>query len=92
MFQVLHVQHPGSLRRPYGPSSLHRMTPPLILQVESFWLSDNLPGQLGQGDKAGSSSNGVVEMPWWAYGPRGMQLFFPSSLLDPLTPRQVWMV
>ncbi len=27
-------------------------------------------------------------MPWWAYGAKGMQLWFPSSLSDPLTPRQ----
>lgn len=27
-----------------------------------------------------------VEMPWWTYGSRGMQLWFPSSLLEPLTP------
>jgi hypothetical protein len=24
-----------------------------------------------------------VEMPWWTYGARGMQLWFPSSLFDP---------
>ncbi|PSC67405.1 Quino amine beta chain-like RIC1-like guanyl-nucleotide exchange factor [Micractinium conductrix] len=27
-----------------------------------------------------------VEMPWWTYGARGMQLWFPSSLSEPLTP------
>lgn len=26
-------------------------------------------------------------MPWWAYGPGGMQLWFPSSLATPLSPR-----
>ena len=25
-------------------------------------------------------------MPWWAYGPQGMQLWFPSSLSAPLSP------
>lgn len=25
-----------------------------------------------------------VEMPWWSYGPQGMQLWFPSSLTQPL--------
>ncbi|KAG1677057.1 hypothetical protein FOA52_001227 [Chlamydomonas sp. UWO 241] len=28
-----------------------------------------------------------VEMPWWGYGPAGMQLWFPSSLSTPLTPQ-----
>lgn len=27
-----------------------------------------------------SSSSGDVEMPWWTYGARGMQLWFPSTL------------
>ena len=25
-------------------------------------------------------------MPWWTYGARGMQLWFPSSLAEPLSP------
>jgi hypothetical protein len=25
-------------------------------------------------------------MPWWTYGWRGMQLWFPSSLAEPLSP------
>ena len=29
---------------------------------------------------------GDVEMPWWTYGARGMQLWFPSSLAEPLSP------
>ncbi len=29
---------------------------------------------------------GEVEMPWWTYGARGMQLWFPSSLAEPLSP------
>ena len=29
---------------------------------------------------------GDVEMPWWTYGWRGMQLWFPSSLAEPLSP------
>ena len=27
-----------------------------------------------------------VELPWWTYGARGMQLWFPSALEEPLTP------
>ena len=27
-----------------------------------------------------------MEMPWWTYGARGMQLWFPSSLAEPLSP------
>lgn len=30
----------------------------------------------------------AVEMPWWAYGGRGMELWFPSSLQEPLSPRR----
>ncbi len=28
-----------------------------------------------------------VEVPWWTYGGRGMQLWFPSALAEPLSPR-----
>lgn len=31
-------------------------------------------------------ASGDVEMPWWTYGARGMQLWFPSPLADPLSP------
>ena len=31
----------------------------------------------------------MVEMPWWAYGVRGMELWFPSSLSEPLSPRRI---
>ena len=27
-----------------------------------------------------------MEVPWWTYGARGMQLWFPSSLEEPLSP------
>ena len=27
-----------------------------------------------------------VEIPWWTYGAHGMQLWFPSSLADPVSP------
>ena len=27
-----------------------------------------------------------MEIPWWTYGARGMQLWFPSSLNQPLSP------
>jgi hypothetical protein len=29
---------------------------------------------------------GNVEMPWWTYGSRGMQLWFPSCIAEPYTP------
>lgn len=29
---------------------------------------------------------GDVEIPWWTYGTAGMQLWFPSSLMEPLSP------
>jgi hypothetical protein len=28
-----------------------------------------------------------VEIPWWTYGAKGMQLWFPSSLSETLSPR-----
>ena len=28
----------------------------------------------------------AVEIPWWTYGAAGMQLWFPSSLTEPLSP------
>uniref|UniRef100_A0A061S7S9 Protein ric1 n=1 Tax=Tetraselmis sp. GSL018 TaxID=582737 RepID=A0A061S7S9_9CHLO len=31
----------------------------------------------------------AVEMPWWAYGARGMQLWYPSSIAEPSTPTSV---
>ena len=45
----------------------------------------------GGGDASGSDggTSSQVEMPWWAYGPRGVQLWFPSALSDPLSPRQL---
>ena len=80
------------------------LSSPPLAQVESFWLSDNLPSGAvasassaapagavsgsGLSAETGTGVGGDVEMPWWAYGPRGMQLWFPSSLSDPLTPRQ----
>ena len=27
-----------------------------------------------------------MEIPWWTYGARGMQLWFPSALAEPLSP------
>lgn len=27
-----------------------------------------------------------MEIPWWTYGARGMQLWFPSSLSEPVSP------
>lgn len=31
----------------------------------------------------------AAEMPWWAYGGRGMELWFPSSLGEPVSPRRL---
>ena len=31
-------------------------------------------------------SGGAVEIPWWTYGARGMQLWFPSALAEPVSP------
>ncbi|KAK9798509.1 hypothetical protein WJX73_005261 [Symbiochloris irregularis] len=36
--------------------------------------------------EASSSGREQVEIPWWTYGARGMQLWFPSSLAEPLSP------
>lgn len=43
----------------------------------------------GPGGVLGTAAElqGGVEMPWWSYGPQGMQLWFPSSLSNPLTPK-----
>ncbi|PRW44970.1 RAB6A-GEF complex partner 1-like isoform A [Chlorella sorokiniana] len=41
-------------------------------------------GEGGEGGQPGQPPR--VEMPWWTYGARGMQLWFPSSLSEPLTP------
>lgn len=27
-----------------------------------------------------------MEIPWWTYGARGMQLWFPSALAEPVSP------
>ena len=32
------------------------------------------------------AGHGDVEVPWWTYGAGGMQLWFPSSLEEPLSP------
>ena len=34
-----------------------------------------------------SADGEEVEVPWWTYGGRGMQLWFPSALAEPLSPR-----
>ena len=33
------------------------------------------------------AGSGGVEIPWWTYGAKGMQLWFPSSLWETLSPR-----
>ena len=33
-----------------------------------------------------AGGHGDVEVPWWTYGAGGMQLWFPSSLQEPLSP------
>ncbi|KAL4448516.1 hypothetical protein ABPG75_005735 [Micractinium tetrahymenae] len=43
-------------------------------------------GELGPAEEQVARLPPWVEMPWWTYGARGMQLWFPSSLSEPLTP------
>ena len=62
--------YPSALPEPY-PSALPEPWP------APFHPHDD-PGLLEQ------ESSHQVEMPWWAYGPQGMQLWFPSSLSTPL--------
>ena len=35
---------------------------------------------------AGMQAGRRWEIPWWTYGARGMQLWFPSSLAEPVSP------
>ena len=37
-------------------------------------------------DQACDAGSEEVEVPWWTYGARGMQLWFPSALAEPLSP------
>jgi hypothetical protein len=41
---------------------------------------------LGPGAADDGQDPSAVEMPWWAYGPSGMQLWFPSLLPTPPPP------
>eukprot|EP00210_Caulerpa_lentillifera_P000400 g390.t1 len=75
----------------------------LANEIECFWLSDvariqetpepslTLASSLSVDMMTPSSQRkqivSLVEMPWWAYGARGMELWFPSSLAEPLSPR-----
>ena len=43
-------------------------------------------GRGGGGASAGASASEDVEIPWWTYGARGMQLWFPSALGEPVSP------
>lgn len=49
------------------------------LRESSYGSSSFLLGSGGVVDEEAQP----VEMPWWTYGARGMQLWFPSSLFDP---------
>lgn len=75
----------------------------LANEIECFWLSDvariqdvhepslTLPTSVSADTMTPSSQRkqtvNLVEMPWWAYGVRGMELWFPSSLAEPISPR-----
>eukprot|EP00891_Asterochloris_glomerata_P001441 jgi/Astpho2/1441/e_gw1.00025.4.1_t len=52
---------------------------PLAEDIECFWLAGPSPW-------AQQQSQAEVEIPWWTYGPQGMQMWFPSSLAEPLSP------
>lgn len=52
--------------------------------LPSFGIDDSEPTSSGR--QQCQTNN--VEMPWWAYGVRGMELWFPSSLTEPISPRQ----
>ena len=56
--------------------------PPFHHPLGSSKYSDQ--GQGGGAVKERGVEGRGVEMPWWAYGPQGMQLWFPSSLSTPL--------
>ncbi|GBF93019.1 hypothetical protein Rsub_05630 [Raphidocelis subcapitata] len=57
-----------------------------VIALREALGSLELQRELESGDKEKEESDsqqqdsGVVEMPWWAYGPSGMQLWFPSLL------------
>jgi hypothetical protein len=52
---------------------------PLAAGVEAFWLPGEADAE-AEGDGADAEDAGDVEMPWWAYGASGMQLWLPSAL------------
>jgi hypothetical protein len=43
----------------------------------------------GSNDTDENAEYAAVEMPWWAYGARGMQLWYPSTIAAPSTPTSV---
>lgn len=49
----------------------------LVLGVEHFWLTQGR-------DKEEAAL--IEEVPWWAYGHRGMQVWYPSTHTDASTP------
>eukprot|EP00850_Spirogloea_muscicola_P003181 SM000012S25443 [mRNA] locus=s12:1087565:1095716:- [translate_table: standard] len=46
---------------------------PLVLGIEHFWLTQGRPEE---------EAALIEEVPWWAYGHRGMQVWYPSSDAD----------
>ncbi|GAB4817477.1 hypothetical protein N2152v2_004523 [Parachlorella kessleri] len=61
--------------------------------VSSFGGRESEALSSGAGGSSGGGAGGDlaprqphVEMPWWTHGARGMQLWFPSALSDPVSP------
>lgn len=46
---------------------------PLVAGVEHFWLTQGRPKE---------EAALIEEVPWWAYGQRGMQVWYPSAALS----------
>ena len=65
---------------PRRSTFMHCFVSTLKLQVSSTSSDDvsELPWDM--------TGREEVEIPWWTYGARGMQLWFPSALAEPLSP------
>lgn len=73
-------QQPGTSTS--GRNDSHRMPVPQLEKRHGSQVSldDSVT------DAASSAGQAEVEIPWWTYGPQGMQMWFPSSLAEPLSP------
>ncbi|KAL3150452.1 hypothetical protein ABBQ32_000282 [Trebouxia sp. C0010 RCD-2024] len=73
----LHTASTSSLQYAYedGVNGIAAMPHPAHVRTSS--VADSGDETAGHGD---------VEVPWWTYGAGGMQLWFPSSLEEPLSP------